>query len=255
MTALGLGLSLPFLVGRGGGVAWTPVALGAALLAWWTADRADLLTLSGAQVTSWKDVVAGYDMAQGVSAARPVYSATGWNGFPGISSDGVDDELTLGSVSWPSGAAPSELWALVQQDALVADTTSRTALSYGGASTASGRGLRRVVSGGANRGALAVGDGAVLTTDTETTVNLSTRHVMRGIIGGAASTVSVDAATTSGSAVVPNTSTSRTRLFAANASAASLFWNGKARDFLITQPLSIDQAVQLAAYLNARRAL
>src|SRR5688500_3331977 len=83
---------------KGVGVGVSPVTiLGASLLAWWTADRADLITLSGSQVTSWKDVVAGYDVVQGVGGSRPLWSATSFNGAPSLTFDAIDDELTLGS--------------------------------------------------------------------------------------------------------------------------------------------------------------
>src|SRR5262245_31893093 len=76
---------------------FTPASLGASLLAWWSADRGDLITQSGGVVSSWKDSVAAYDCTA-AGSVQPAYSATGWKGAsPGITFDGVDDCLTLAS--------------------------------------------------------------------------------------------------------------------------------------------------------------
>jgi len=99
---------------EGGG--WTSLKLGASPLA----GGRRSLGPPGAQVTSWRDVKAGYNMVQAASAARPIYSATSWAGVaPPITLDGVDDELSCTDaallVALPAGAAAGDLWALFDQ--------------------------------------------------------------------------------------------------------------------------------------------
>ena len=89
---------------------WSPLQLGALCLAWWSADD-----LAPGAVASWKDRVLKYDAAQAVSGSRPVASILSFGGLPGVTFDGTDDELTLASCPFPTGASPSEIHALVDQ--------------------------------------------------------------------------------------------------------------------------------------------
>src|SRR5690606_10199289 len=77
---------------------------------------------------------------------------TTFNGRPGLTFDGADDFLEYAGVGvFPASSTAGELWALVSQDALPADTTARYAVGYGGSTSPTGRGLRRGVSGGVNQ--------------------------------------------------------------------------------------------------------
>ena len=49
---------------------WSPFALGSDLFACWDAERSDLITHVGGAVSSWKDIVGGYDVVQAVGAAQ-----------------------------------------------------------------------------------------------------------------------------------------------------------------------------------------
>jgi len=40
------------------------------------------ITLNGSDVAAWRDLVAGYVLAQATPGAQPTYNATGWNGNP-----------------------------------------------------------------------------------------------------------------------------------------------------------------------------
>lgn len=255
--SLDLGLGSIATIGSGSGA--SPVTiLGASLLAWWTADRSDLITLSGSAVTSWKDVVAGYDAVQGVGASRPVYSATSFNGAPSLTSDGVDDELTCTDAALlaalPAAALPSEIWAIADQSALVADTPARNIAAYGNGVNV-GRRLQRDVAGGNQRGQARAGTGASSTVKRDALVDLSSRHVMRAIFTATAVNVSVDGSVNVQTAAVPATTNSRVRLFASDTAVASQFWFGGGRDILFTTPLSADQATALLAWALPRRML
>ena len=232
---------------------WSPLSLGASLLAWWDASQG--VSLSGSQVTAWADRKSGYSAAQGTSAARPLWSATGFGGKPGLTFDGIDDLLNMESLPFLTGAAAGEIWSVAQQDALVADTGARRLISIGGA-TLSSRYIRRFVSGGVNRVHALVGDGTSLVQSGIPAVDASSRHVVRGIFAADSVQAAVDGTAGTSAAVVPNTPATRLNIGASSSSAIGAeYWQGKIRDVLVTGPLSNDQATLLRTFLLARRAL
>ena len=251
--SLHLGSRRALLAGGGFRGAWSPGSLGTALLGWWDAERdTSKITQSGGLVSSWADLVGSYAATQGVSASRPVWSATSFNGRPGITFDGSDDELTLASVPFPTGASACEIWALVDQQDVVADTTNRRIFAYGGNANATSRHLYRSVGLGMYRAGWIVGDGVGVQNSDNTPVDLSGRHVMRLRVSPTATQVDVDGVAGSSAAVVPGTGTTRTRLGANTGDAAGGFWKGHAAALLVTSTLSTDQASQLLTYLKAR---
>lgn len=237
------------------GGAWSPAALGASLYALWDAERPDLVTESGGGVSSWKDAVGGYDAVQATSGKRPTYSLTGFNGRPVVTADGVDDMLEVATLpgSLPVGSAAGEIWSLVDQTALAADTTDRVIFSYGDTTLATGRRLARIVATGTNRAQGIIGDGVGSVSISNTTVNFSGRRVARLRIGASATQIDVDSAVGSSSAVVPNTGAVRARLFSNNGGAVgSSFFQGGLSLLAVTAPLSSSDAAQFAAFLNRR---
>lgn len=235
---------------------WTPLSLGSKALAWWTADKANLITLSGSQITSWRDVVAGYNCVQAASGSRPLWSATSFNGAPGVTFDSADDEVTLTGVpsSFPTGAASGEIWGILQQDALPADGSTRRLFAYGGSTNNDSRYATRTVTGGINRGGLTAGTGAATVSAAETTVNYSSRHVQRSVITGSQIRLSVDnGAMTADVACVPATGTTLVRIGASTSGIG--FWNGKVRDIIVTSILTTDEAAALMAWALPRRML
>lgn len=245
--------SLVFPNVRGLVVGWTPFLLGTSILAWWDAERTDLITQSGGSVSSWKDCVVGYDAVQATSSSKPTYSATSFNMRPGVTADGVDDELTVAPVpaGIPIGATPCEFWAVLDQTAAPGDASIRIALGVGGGSTVN-RYFARTVSGGANRSLIAAGDGS-LQKAALGTGDFSGRHVLRSQITGTVIQSDLDGVPGSPTAGVPATSNTRLRLFGnTSASVGSAFFQGTFSAALITQPLDVQQAAQLRAYLTRR---
>lgn len=240
---------------KGGGV--SPITiLGSDLLAWWTADRSDLISLSGAAVTAWVDAVQGYAATQGISAARPLYSTSSFNGHPGITSDGVDDELTCADsallTAIADGSEPGEMWSIADQTSLVADTTVRILFSYGNGLSVARR-MTRVVTVGANRVAANIGTGsgnvAILN---GSGVDFYGRHYVRLAVGSAESQIDIDAVAGAPTAAVPATTASRVRLFASDAGTAGSFFKGVGRDFLITRPLTAAKRAKLEEWAASR---
>lgn len=234
--------------------AWSPLDLGSSLLAWWTADRADLITLSGSQVTDWLDIIANRNMTQGVSGARPLYSATSFNGSPGVTFDGIDDEVSVGAAPFPSSSAASEMWLLADQTALPADPVTRIAFAYGSGSASNNRrGIARAVSGGVNLAQARTGNGT--TTLADVVADYSGRKVMRGVFSPTTTTVYLDGVAGPGTAIVPNTtvSSARTRIGANSGTTPANFFQGVVRDAIITGPLSAPDAASLNTYLMNKR--
>lgn len=235
------------------GQSWTPRRLGASLVAWWDAERSDLITQASSLVSSWKDIVGAYDVVQTTGASKPAYSATSFNSRPGITFDGLASELTLVGIpaSFPIGAVAGEIWGVVDQTALAADATNRQAATYGNGASSTVRGLTRSVSVGVNRAAYYCGDGTSKHAD-EATVNYSGRHVHRGIADGTTIYSEIDGTRSSGVASVPATAAGRVRIGANSTASAGNFWQGVISTVLVTSILTAAEATQLYAFLNRR---
>lgn len=254
---MSLGLHLGLTVGNpalsaGGG--WSPLKLGDKLLAWWTADDLSTMTLVGSAVSAWRDKKNGYEVSQALSAARPIYSAVSFGGGPGLTLDGVDDRLALESQPFPSGAIPSEIWGVAQQNALAGDTSFRALFTYGGPGNDM-RSIRRAVSSGVNRARGTVGTGGAVVNVDSNVVDFSSRHVIRTMFGATETSISADGQALASVAAVPATGVARVRIGATSGATAGFFWSGQVRDLIVTAALSADEASALETYLLGRRAL
>lgn len=227
---------------------WNPALLGTSLLGWWDAERADLITQAGGAVSSWKDVVAGYNAIQATGASKPAYSATGFNSRPGITPDGVDDFLNLESQPFPSIC---EVWALVNQQALPADTTTRALISFGGTLSASRITIQRGVSTGVNSLQAVVGNNTVGVAVVHPG-DFSGKSVVRLVVDGTNARIELNGVASSNVAVVPAIGTTRVRMFAANSTSAANFWNDPTNTVAVTGLLSTTQAAAFTSYLKAR---
>lgn len=229
------------------------LALGADLLAWW--DAAQGITVTGSGVSSWVDRKSGYTLAQATDANRPAYSATGFNGAPGLTFDGTTHRLSMESQPFPSGANPCEVWAVVQQDALAADATNRMVMAYGGATGLTARQTFRTVVTGTNRLGCAVGTGAAALTASNSNGEFSSRHVVRLAFGATSTDLSLDGGTAASLSATPSTGTVRVRVGSSQADTPAFFWQGKIRDVIVTNLLSAEKAAFLETFLLSRRAL
>lgn len=248
---IGLGLAITNTQRSG----FSPLALGSKLLAWWDASRG--ITLSGSEVTAWADRKNGSSVSQATSAARPLFSATGFNGAPCLTFDGTDDNLSAESVfSLPTGGDASRVWIVASQDALAADTTARTAFSYGGSSTDRRAVLRQVISG-VSRARAQAGNGTGITNADEVDIDLSSRHLIEAIFTATTVACETDDSgpTTSASATVL-TGTTRTRIGSLPGASAANFWQGKIRDVIVTtDTLTAGEVADMQGFLLARRSL
>lgn len=110
----------------------SPLDLGAKLFNFWDATNFASLTIASGAVSAWADLVAGVSVTQGTAASRPAYDAVGMNGQPCLTFDGTDDRLfsTGAAGTYPIGATPGEIWAVLINDAPASGGT-RHAAAYG----------------------------------------------------------------------------------------------------------------------------
>jgi hypothetical protein len=223
--------------------------LGASLLAWWDAERADLITESGGAVSSWKDIVGGYDLAQATGASKPTWSATSFGGWAGVSYDGTDDELSATvPASFPINADGSEIHLAVDQVLPSGTAGSLRIFAYGGVGTASSRAVQRSVSGGGNRASV-----VTATTSVGPAVDFSGRHVVRGMFRPTDQQCDVDGvAGAPGAISLGTTSVVRMRMGATTANAPASFFAGVVSVAIVTAPLTDPQADLLRTYLARR---
>ncbi len=229
-----------------------PFMLGASLLGYWDAESVSTLTLAGSLVTTWADRVAGYAPTQATSGFKPVYSATSFNGRPGVTFDGTDDYLELASVPFPTGATACEIWGLADQTILGAVALGGGLFAYGGNASLNRRMLFRTTSGGVNRVASSVGNGGAGITTTEPTVDYSGIHVGRVVVSPTQTSVSADGSAPTTAAIVPATGTTRTRIGSNTSDVVATFWKGAINTIIVTNLLTAPQAAQLTAYLKTR---
>lgn len=228
---------------------FVPGDLGAKLLAWWDVEDAATLTLTGSQISGWRDKVTNTNLTQGIGGSRPLYQATSFNGRPAAFFDGIDDTLEIASVFLPSGDAHSEIYILVDAPLGSVDTASRAALAYGGTTGATSRGVRR--SGGDGTGRL-----VALTNNTAvtlTTVLFEGRQ--QGLAISSPTTVTARVGSEQASvAAVPATGTVRTRIGAGTTGtpANANFWLGLINSIIVTSELTEPERNNLFGFLQRR---
>lgn len=235
-------------------------ALGDDLIEFWDASRGDTIaTYSDGtytnSVSSWVGLITGANLAMGTPNLKPMYLSQGLAGGPCLSFDGVQQYLTCTDATLmsrlPSGTAPCEIWALVSQDAAGADATTRQAVGYANTSLANGRSIARVAVSNVSRARAYTGTGGSAAVATDSHVDLSGAHVMRGVFTAAQTSIDVDGSGALSAAAVPATGTPALfRVGAIPALAASNWWSGKIAAVLVTKPLSAEKAAALHSYLG-----
>ncbi len=231
---------------------WTPARLGAALYDMWDAELTATISLSGSAVTAWASAKNGYSAAQAVGASRPIYSATSFNGRPGITFDGADDQLTYAGIGvFPVGSSDSEVWLLGDLTAAGATAGDMGAISYGGNGAQVSRAIYRTPVGGNNRARIRTGNaGANVIQDLAS--DFSGRHIVRAKFLSAGTSGEMDGVAGAAGLGPTATASTRTRLGSNSNDTASQYWTGKISLAAITVPLSTDQAALMLAYLKTR---
>lgn len=247
-----------------GSGAYNPITdLGTDLIAWWDADSSywganGAMTIATG-VSSWKDIVAGYDMVQATGAAQPAFSATNFNGNPCVAGDGLDDNLTCTDAALlaalATGTTANELWLVAQNDTPGATTTLQLAFGYGGSGTNTGRQIGRFGSGGAVRGRSLIGDGATGQVMDSLSSDLSARYLENCQVGAAAASITINGIADGSLSVVPSTQASRVRLFASSGTSAGAFYQGKIVAAMFTKALSAQKRTGLQTWGQTRRSL
>ncbi len=227
------------------------IALGDDLIADWWAGYG--VTLAAGVVSGWADRKMGYEPTQVVESFRAAYGAAAFGGKPGITPDGLDDnlELTPAPATFPDGAEEGESWELLEETAPAADTAAKTHTMYGNTIN-DGRRVMRVVSGGQIFERSQVGSGATSVTRNTPAIALG-RHVVRTVFRATNTGISADTITDLlPAAVVPATTLTRFRFFATSALTPSAFSGAIYNRKLLTRPLSDAKAAALMQFLKAQ---
>lgn len=238
---------------------WSPSILGTDLIAWWDASFG--LSLSSGKVTAFADRVRGASLAQATDANRPAWSATSFNGGPGLTADGTSDYMDSADAglmaALPTGANPVEMWAIWQDQSTLGDGVARRIAAYGGNSNNTSRSIRRDGAASINKAQTYAGTGASEVVQAQSVLDISVRRVIRSIYSGTTVRTFVDGeASAVAAAAVPATGTTRFRLFAPTNDTVSSGWGkGVLRDLIITKPLTDAQAAELLRWSIRRRGL
>jgi hypothetical protein len=232
---------------------WQPSDLGADLLAFWDAEVSANVSLAGSLVTSWVDRVGGYSADQGTSGFRPTYSATSFNGRPGVTFDGTDDYLRTASLpaSLPVGTAGSEIWSLASQDFAGTQAGNQSVLAYGDTGNVNCRRLYRINQTNVSRAAGSVTAGAAV----DTIVDFSGIHVARATFAATTISVAADGNAATTAALAPATASPGAVSLGALTTGANRFWKGPMNAVIVTNPLSAPDAALLLAWMKARGGL
>ena len=228
-------------------IPWTPLDLGAKLLGWWDAEDATTLTMAGSAVSEWRDKVHGLAAMQATSSFRPIYQSAGINGRPALLFDASDDRLETTTNPLLVGAAPGEMWGLVNQAALGSETANRGIIFLG--NTATGiRLLARVGSGGVNRAGLFVTPVPSSPLIADPVVDFSGVKVGRLICTSTLSTIQGSRTTSTSVSAVPTTANTLVRL----GRGSSATWSGSINTILATALLTLEESDKLYVFLNTR---
>ena len=237
-------------------------ALQSKLLAYWDAERVDLIyptPSEGSSVSMWRDIVAGRPATQGTGAAQPVWQSAGIGNHPGISFDGLDDTFlfNLPAGTFPSGIVPCEMWALGKSLAASSDTSTRYLFSMGDNAT-----LRGVRASGSNETTTIFRMGGALSGTGTTTILPLNRGVLPSFCRLQTGSTQASA-TTNGSiadmvtgSIVPNAGAVRIRIGGSPFSVANGLFNGViSLCALFKEALTDAEAGDLSRYLEYRRYL
>jgi hypothetical protein len=220
-----------------GGVWDTPSAmiagLGSALIHYWDVSEQDSVTHADGLCSALADLKGSLNFAQATEASRPTYTAGADMIYGGGSTRHME---ATGTGNLPVGSAGCEVFVWADQKALVADTTTRIAFSWGGSAAAS-RQVRRMVVSGENRLSGIVGDGTTAHASTLTTHVFAGRMVARLRVTSTAFSLIANAGLPNDPvASVPNTATTRARLMANTLATVGAHWNGGVGAVMVIAP-------------------
>lgn len=228
------------------GPAWVPGDLGTDLLGFWDAEDVSTFTLAGSNVSAWRDKVASYSAAQGVSSAKPIYSATSFGGRPGVKFDGTDDLLRVSTNVF--GNIPIEVWMLIEQFDLASDAAEYTSVGFGGTTVGVSRRTGRRVLLGVNRAYSRFS----VTYANDGHVDFSGKHVVRSSYGASNMGIAVDGQDPTTVGITTSSNAGNVSFGASTTAAPTSFAEINANSILFTKPLSVPNASKMLAFLKSR---
>lgn len=216
------------------------------------AEAAGRITVDGSNgVSAWVDGISGQSFSQATSSARPIYSATSFNGRPGITFDGVDDNLrNTGTQAWPL-TGDYEIWMLVIS---IPATVSANQIFINWPTTATGKNTALRRNANSTNGVFLSGNGTTNAGPNIDAVVPGLPQVWRGIADGANIQTEIDGVGSTLTACVPSldSSASRNTIGANSASTAAAFANVAINLIMVTRRLPDDLATKNRRYLLGR---
>lgn len=221
---------------------WTPDDLGVALAAWWSADD-----LADGAVASWADRVAALTLVQATGANQPVRAADSFNGFPGVTFDGINDEISVAATTGlPVGTTAGEIFSAWVPNLV---STAQHIFHYGDAGNNNSRVLRCTADG---RAQVATGATATVRADGGPGHLAGEWFVQGGYWAGSLQGGRVDGrdfAPDATGAITLATGIVTTRMGADLTAVPSRLLNGVVRHVLVTTELTLAQRLQLEGWL------
>lgn len=253
-TALSPSMVSP-VVGGATEFRFSPLALGDKLVAWWDAEEYASLTLASGLVTTWAPKIGAGNYTQATTTNKPAYDATGFNGRPCVTFDGVDNFMAQASGvgPFPTGASiDHEIFILEQNDTADADTAGDIFFTFGGATQATCVRMSRAVSGGNMRRTFSVGSGAAGVVATETTVARAVPHLFSARIYAGGAAMAVDKRAEQVISVAHSISSSRARLGSSEATSPGSYANTRLNSIILTTALTAAERAAMKDWGCAR---
>lgn len=213
-----------------GWTGWAPASLGASIKFWLNADD-----IAVASPTAWVDRVGSLSLA---AEGSPVWSETSFAGKAGVTFATTEGFKIEGIGTLPVSSTPGEIWALLSQDALVADALTRYYFRYGANASGQLRGIERVVVSSINK----VRAGNSNTATVPNIVPGDGIMVIGAIFDDTLVSHRINGGTDNSSMVAVPLATGVTRIRIGSSLATTvgvIGWSGKARHTIVTTALAV----------------
>ena len=200
-------------------------------------------------MTAWADRKNGHTPTQSAPGSKPIYAPIGFNGRPGIVFDGVDDYLQmLGTIPFPQGTVPCEIWTLA--DFTAGNPVTSSIIGWGdGVAANANRAIRRLGTGFSNA---LFGNGVSNSVITNISVIIDGKHMLRARFEPTKGMLFVDDGLPTATTATLNSAPANNFFIGLSNIGNNNYLRGTASAMLITSLLSATQAAELNGYLKSR---
>jgi hypothetical protein len=230
------------------------------------AEKTSQLALTGSNVTSWTASGSATLIPTDLSGtlAQPQYSATSFNGRPGVTGNGTTQylEVTTGISGMPTGSTACEIWVIANQPDADSVTNTRHFGGWGNTATTAVRARSIYKTRTSTIASLTIlcgnGSGVDVQTLTPAASGFVGRHVARGVWSGTTFTPHLDGVAGTANTETTNTLAARFRLFAdptnSGGGPVQFYSNATINAYMVLPILTADQITAMTAWCNQRKA-